>query len=550
MEGMPGLDTLARSVSDFQNTGISIHYVSDWDLKEALRELVQNAVDGIVAYMKQIDANAKKADYKVDMFEHQHVNGVYRTFQFRWPAQQNVIIGKITYDPDAESVTLENPGTINKFNLLLGGSGSIKQENDPDIIGRFGEGMKLAALALHRPVQQPFAQNLHTHTRRLMIDTGGQRWLFCIQSDGNFDGHLCLFYKIRNLTQREGQNVQQHWTYTRMQGITYTEWKESYKHFTFFLKPEERMEIATIGNVSHKGSLLLEDQLRGHFFCKDLHIKDYKTFDYDQKDAEQSRKNFSSADPASTYYGFNTHEVPLNRDRSEVPNLWHKYDRCSCIMADVLNNMQQNLNLHPDANDVLHEMWTIVYWLLKVGRYEVHRLAQWANTATCNRIWKEWVKDRQCFPANENATHAIMPMYTSHQISCDHFLRSNSLESSFYAYRVLGNYLCAVLYKSSYYGSWSARFQALINQCQDSALNDAHNAVKQRLVSKLQRLDNTMTADRVCFKDAPLKASTSYFKDNKLYLANELLEDENRLFLKCLKLLHIDSSRLLQFCNL
>ena len=64
------------------------------------------------------------------MHEHNHTNGIYRTFTFTWPSQQNLVIGKIVYNPDTQQVLLENPGTINKFNLLLGGSGSSKQQNE------------------------------------------------------------------------------------------------------------------------------------------------------------------------------------------------------------------------------------------------------------------------------------------------------------------------------------------------------------------------------------------------------------------------------------
>jgi len=550
MEGMPPINTLQRSVADFQNTGISVHYVSDWSLKEGERELVQNAVDGMIAYMKAVDANCKKADWKINMFEHNHTAGVFRTFEFVWPAQQNAIIGRISYDPDAQAITLQNPGTINKFNLLLGGSGSAKQQNDPDIIGRFGEGMKLAALALHRPSKKPYADHMSTHGRRLMIDTGGQRWLFRLQRDGNFDGHLCLFYKIRNLTTREASNVTPQWTYTRIQGVTSAEWNNSYKDFIFMCKPEEKMEIHTIGNVTHKGSLLLEDRMKGRFFVKDLHIHDYGSFEYDSKDDETTQRNFKSADPASTFYGFNTNEVELNRDRKAIPNLWHKYDRCSCITADVLNHMEQNLNLHPDANLMLHEMWTVVYWLLKIGRYESYKLANWATVKTCDRIWREWCKDSRYFAGNENVDNQVMPMYTSHQVSCDRFLRENSLDGKFYEYRVLSNSLCAVLYKSSYYQSWSTRFNALIDQCKDSQLNEQQTQVKARLVEKLQRLQQGLSADSVCFKDAPLTESTSYYKNNQLCLAKALLCDEKRLLLKSLKLLKIDSARLLEFCNM
>lgn len=57
------------------------------------------------------------------------------------------ILGIIQYDPDQELLTIKNPGFIAKGCLLLGGG---NKENDPKCAGKFGEGLKLAILALLR----------------------------------------------------------------------------------------------------------------------------------------------------------------------------------------------------------------------------------------------------------------------------------------------------------------------------------------------------------------------------------------------------------------
>ena len=112
-DGMPAEHQMQTIVSDWRNSGISINYVSGWALKEALRELIQNAVDGMMSFMKSVDANATKKDWFCALHETNHTNGVYRTFPFTWPAR-NMVLGKITYEPDSLRLTLENPGTINK----------------------------------------------------------------------------------------------------------------------------------------------------------------------------------------------------------------------------------------------------------------------------------------------------------------------------------------------------------------------------------------------------------------------------------------------------
>merc|ERR1712244_101889 len=151
---------------------------------------------------------------------------------------------------------------------------------------------------------------------------------------------------------------------------------------------------------------------------------------------------------------------------------------------------------------------------------------------------------------NENVNNNIMPIYTHQQVQVIRFFQTNHLEQSFYEYRVLKDKLCAVLYKSTHYQCWSARFQALMDSCQDSTLDEGEQAVKARLVAKMQRIRNTFTAEMIHFKDPPLRSATSYLKSNKLYLAKELLLNENQLLLKCLQLMNIPSSCLLEFCNL
>lgn len=124
-QGMPRLAQMPVIVGDYVNSGISINYVPKWGLKEALRELIQNAVDGMTSFL--YDNNGTKEDWKVSIVEDDHDGVKYRSYIFSWPAQ-NVQIGKISYNPQTQQLILENPGTINKFNLLLGGSGADKRQ--------------------------------------------------------------------------------------------------------------------------------------------------------------------------------------------------------------------------------------------------------------------------------------------------------------------------------------------------------------------------------------------------------------------------------------
>ena len=58
-----------------------------------------------------------KSDWKISVVEHSH-----------HVTARNIQIGKIEYNHQTKQLVLENPGTINKFNLLLGESGGDKRQ--------------------------------------------------------------------------------------------------------------------------------------------------------------------------------------------------------------------------------------------------------------------------------------------------------------------------------------------------------------------------------------------------------------------------------------
>ena len=126
IDGMPNLAEMPQNVDEFINSGISIDYVPEWTFKEGLRELIQNAVDAMATFM--IANDGSKSDWKVVINEHIYDNIKYRTFDFTWP-EKKITIGRISYDPIKQELLLENPGSMERYNLLLGGSGSIKRQN-------------------------------------------------------------------------------------------------------------------------------------------------------------------------------------------------------------------------------------------------------------------------------------------------------------------------------------------------------------------------------------------------------------------------------------
>ena len=125
-DGMPKIDNMCR-VEDFLNSGISVDYVPNWGLKEGIRELIQNAVDGMTEFVMK--HGGSKKDLKVEIKEGIYDGKKYRAFEWRWPEKEDIIVGNFTYNPAKQELVLKNPGTLKRYNLLLGGSGENKKKN-------------------------------------------------------------------------------------------------------------------------------------------------------------------------------------------------------------------------------------------------------------------------------------------------------------------------------------------------------------------------------------------------------------------------------------
>ena len=201
-------------------------------------------------------------------------------------------------------------------------------QNREDIIGQYGEGMKLAALAILREPKSSEdgdTEIFQQESRSLMIDSAKQRWLFMLDKDSGFNDKICLFFKLTSLSEDKMKNLgmKEKYTYTRIGGITIDEWNDQYKNFLFLSKKSEIRPIHIQGDdAEHKGSILLEKPFRGKLFVKELHTMDYKSYDVNCPDSSDSTSNnritgdcVADGDYESFYYGYNVNEIAINRDR-------------------------------------------------------------------------------------------------------------------------------------------------------------------------------------------------------------------------------------------
>ena len=127
-----------------KNMWISEKYCKNLGLREAIREFIQNQHDGIISL---IDSKKNLKVIKVGNEYLINERKKYLEYDFL-NKQNNKTFGKIRYDKNKKMLSISNEGELFLADFLLEGSKS--EENNPDLIGTFGEGMKLAILALCR----------------------------------------------------------------------------------------------------------------------------------------------------------------------------------------------------------------------------------------------------------------------------------------------------------------------------------------------------------------------------------------------------------------
>ena len=304
------LDKLIKNFSneDYINMWISENYCSTWGIKEAIREFIQNQYDGIIKIIKT------KKNLKVKSIGEKHnINGIFTYLDFDFLKNNELTIyGKIRYDEENKTLTISNKGKLYLGNFLLG---SLKEEiKNPELIGKFGEGMKLAILALCRKKKD------------VIIISANKKFSFIIKEDFNFlqnnQPQKCLHCKIENF---QNNNIDDNIEVT-IQNINKDEWGENIKNYLWLV--EDNIDIYTsIDKYGNEiGQIIFENYLKNKIFVKGIFIQDVEKDDKD-KDI--------------FIPGINTDSLNIDRDR----NCIQSYSQLKRTTANVISNMiNKNIN--------------------------------------------------------------------------------------------------------------------------------------------------------------------------------------------------------------
>lgn len=163
------------------------------------------------------------------------------------------------------TLRVENVGAVLSRDALL--LGRTTKRDRPDLAGRWGEGLKLGALALVRaghPVK---------------IRSGGEVWVPAVEPSEKFNGRPVLVFDIQG-----GREVRNR-VRVEIANVTAEDWAALKEHFLFLNK----REIPRVD--TQYGSLLTGDKFRGRIYVKGILVEtDPKLqYGYDLADAELDR---------------------------------------------------------------------------------------------------------------------------------------------------------------------------------------------------------------------------------------------------------------------
>jgi hypothetical protein len=362
------MSILTKRPINWINTWISKDYCRHWGLHEGIRELICNQYDGICDFLQ-------KENVYIDKFD----NGT--DYLFSDSRNNNEIYGAINYIKEQETLMIWNKGNLETANLLLGGTKDI--QNSVDIIGRFGEGMKLSALSLIRENKD---RNKKDNDTKLNIYTCGKIWRFKVQKAVGFTRNgieqLCLHWCCEDYPKDEYKDK----VVCEIIGISENEWKAEQDNYLWLTHRNTGSIVVYDDNKNIVGEVLCND----FFLCK-IYVK------------EVFINNTGKESDMTSYFGFNL-DLDLDRDRNSVKNLSQRNKVISKILSIILNKLDDY-----QREQVVEKFWLDkfpeeMYKLLSKGYNLVHYFNENNHTqSACDKIYKLWEKIYgNVFPAYNN----------------------------------------------------------------------------------------------------------------------------------------------------
>ena len=482
------------------NTWVSHLYCKRWGLREGMREILQNQKDEIINQIGKENLEIKTyndSNYDFD-FIHKDTQEIY---------------GGIRYDRAKEILTIENKGHLETYNLLLGGTSRNEETANKDIIGCFGEGLKLAALAFLR------------EEKLFMIYNGDKVWRFYLKEDQNFKrngkAEKCLFWRSEDSNNANNQNK----VVVQIQFITFEEWKEQIDNFLWLATKIKKLGLIHTDNY---GDIILNPNFKNKIFSKGV---------------------FVTKTDSDICYGYNI-DLVLDRDRNCIPNFDEFKEKGNKIIWYLLENYKeenkkQNQYLDSDEINMFNEFpEQIIHFLeedlsfLKQNYYPY----TYANKKAADFLWKlngeiRKIKDKRF--AQDNLYLYPQPLY--YKSSLDSFLKKHYLPEDFYDFFITSSLFAYTLEQSTYYESYETKFDNLAKSADVNIPKELDKTIDE-IANKIKLIKKSFNKKNLIFKKfSPPKV---YFQKNETFYFSSLLFDnpqdmEKFVFGKCLDMMEI-----------
>ena len=173
-------------------------------------------------------------------------------------------------------------------------------KNNSSITGQFGEGLKIAAIALLR-------QN-----KTLNIVNTDQVWRFTLKNDNNFirngQPEKCLFWRWEeyNNPQKAGKVI------VEIRNITLDEWKEIIDNYLWLVSKVKRLGIINAGNY---WDIILNPEFKDRIFSRGVFVTKC----------------------SGVGFGYNL-DLPLDRDRNCITNYSDFNMKANRIIFNIIEN--------------------------------------------------------------------------------------------------------------------------------------------------------------------------------------------------------------------
>lgn len=517
------------------NTFISLNYCEKWGISEAIREILQNQIDEIITRIGgKKELFVEDTGEEIILFDFFTSSEIKTKLNFIFKkVNDNKIYGEIKYNKDLKQIIISNIGKMEAGDLLFGCAKTI--ENKKDIIGRFGEGMKLAALTFCRL------------DKKFIIKSNDKIWTFFLRKDDRFKKNNeiqnCLFWKEEINLEYNMNNLDDN-VEIIISEINPEEWlKETDKYL--WLNRRQACKIKAYSNDFFSKEIIGEIML-GNYFKRKLYVKDC----YIETTSDSSN--------LSLFFGFNL-DLELDRDRKCVIDIYERNKKICKIISYILKNFETiKKSLQPNDTILLDKFLEGVYYCLQNDYQFIYYLNNEVEIGGVNLLWNYMEKIN-------DSNKGKYPVNNINYINT--FIYEKNLPKDFYPCFQVSFPLSQVLGKNKNFIDIESKYNTYLKnvEIEENIPNEYLNALDE-IIAIIKKLYSSKTElHGIKFKKFKNESKDICYKDkviikrkNKiiLFFSNKLLQenpDKNwKCFIlgKCSEMLEIKTSKIIYFSNI